>query len=503
MPLSHGQFESLRAGVLRDLGLFAPELIVAGAIALVLALRLFKLFDRVHLGTVAVIPLAGALWLLLGSWHPGFTGSAFGGLLQLDTFSVFVRGFLLVFAILALLLGKLTNIPDAEDSADYILLLLGGTLGMMVMASANHLLMVFIGMEMASLPSYALAGFLKGRRTGSEAALKYVLYGSAASGIALYGISLLAVTFGTLSLSELAAAFAAGKIDTLAAAGLLFLFVGFAFKLSAVPFHFWCPDVFEGAVAEVGAFLSVASKGAAVALTARVAMTLHVPEIGTALMILAGLTATFGNFAALAQTNVQRMLAYSTIAHAGYMLMGLCVLNAKGVSAVLYYLAAYLPANLAAFAVVAFVRNGRTPVADAPGSQGLTLNDLRGLMKRSPVLAFALVVALLSLLGLPPLGGFAGKFQVFEAVYAAGRHSETAWAFNALLAVGVLNTVVSAGYYLRVVRLVVLEEPEGNEPLRTPAGAGFFVALLSLAIVALGMVWNPLERLASLAARSL
>jgi NADH-quinone oxidoreductase subunit N len=348
---------------------------------------------------------------------------------------------------------------------------------------------------MASLPSYALAGFLKGRRTGSEASLKYVLFGSAASGIALYGISLLAVKFGTLSLPELATAFATGNVDTLGAAGLLFLFVGFAFKLSAVPFHFWCPDVFEGAAAEVGAFLSVASKGAAVALTARVAMTLHVPQVGVALMILAGVTATFGNFAALAQTNLQRMLAYSTIAHAGYMLMGLCVLNVKGVSAVLYYLAAYLPANLIAFAVVAFVRN-RKPTT-------ITLDDLRGLMQRSPVLAFAMVIALLSLLGLPPLGGFAGKFQVFEAVYDAGRHSEMAWAFNALLAVGVMNTVVSAGYYLRVVRLIVLEEPEGNEPLPTSKGAGLFVAVLTLAIVALGLAWNPLERLASAAAQSL
>jgi len=503
MLVSQEQYEALRASVGRDLALVAPELMVVGTIVLVLALRLFKLFDRVHLSTVAALPLAGALWVLFASWHPGFTGTAFGGLLQLDCFSVFIRGFLLAFALLALILGKITNVPDAEDSADYLVLLLGGTLGMMVMSSANHLLMIFLGLEMASLPSYALAGFLKGQRTGSEAALKYVLYGSAASGIALYGISLLMVKLGTASLPGVALALSellnSGSIDAMAAAGLLFLFVGFAFKLSAVPFHFWCPDVFEGAAAEVGVFLSVASKGAAVALTARVAMALQAhadwqPTLGVALMILAALTATFGNFAALAQTNLQRMLAYSTIAHAGYMLMGLATLNAKGVSAVLYYLVAYLPANLIAFAVVAFLR----------GTGSVTLESLRGLLSRSPVLAFAMVIALLSLLGLPPLGGFAGKFQVFEAVYEAGRHSPgLQMGFNALLAVGVLNTVLSAGYYLRAVRLITLEDAQGDVEMNEPRSAGFFVGALALTAVTLGVIWNPIERLTTIAARSL
>jgi len=218
------------------------------------------------------------------------------------------------------------------------------------------------------------------------------------------------------------------------------------------------------------------------------------PTLGVALMILAALTATFGNFAALAQTNLQRMLAYSTIAHAGYMLMGLATLNAKGVSAVLYYLVAYLPANLIAFAVVAFLR----------GTGSVTLESLRGLLSRSPVLAFAMVIALLSLLGLPPLGGFAGKFQVFEAVYEAGRHSPgLQMGFNALLAVGVLNTVLSAGYYLRAVRLITLEDAQGDVEMNEPRSAGFFVGALALTAVTLGVIWNPIERLTTIAARSL
>jgi NADH-quinone oxidoreductase subunit N len=223
-------------------------------------------------------------------------------------------------------------------------------------------------------------------------------------------------------------------------------------------------------------------------------------SFGVALMVLAAVTATFGNFAALAQTNLQRMLAYSTIAHAGYMLMGLATLNAKGVSAVLYYLAAYLPANLIAFAVIAFVRNGTGSV---------TLESIRGLMNRSPALGLAFVIALLSLLGLPPLGGFAGKFQIFEAVYEAGRGysrlgaPQLGSAYDVLLGIGVLNTVLSAGYYLRAVRLATLEEPDVEGELNEPRGARFFVGVLALALVLLGVAWNPLVNLADAAAKRL
>ncbi len=259
---------------------------------------------------------------------------------------------------------------------------------MMLMASANHLLMVFIAVEMASLPSFALAGFLKGRKRSSEAALKYVVYGGGAAGVMLYGISLLAGKFGTGYLPELAVAYArcvgAGTFDPVLILGTLFLFIGVAFKLAAVPFHFWCPDVFEGASAEVAGFLSVASKAAAVALLARIVLVFTGVDPQTAsagpanwmavlryflpaLALFAGVTATFGNLAAYLQNNLKRLLAYSTIAHAGYMMMGICALTTPrpanpdgrevvGVQAVLFYLVAYLFMNLGAFAVVAFLR---------------------------------------------------------------------------------------------------------------------------------------------------
>jgi NADH-quinone oxidoreductase subunit N len=523
MHVSPEQYLTLRTALADQLILFAPELIVAGTIVVLLVLRLFPLFDKLHLHSLA----AGSVFVALGAlgfqWDAILQGSdggpAFSGLLIHDSFGTLFRGLLLTFALLALVWGAMSGLPDQDDSADYATLLLGGILGMMLMVSANHLLMMFLAMEMASLPSYALAGFLKGRRAGSEAALKYVLYGSAASGIALYGISLLVMQCGGGSLNLVARRFDemvySGSFDVITAAGTLMLLVGFGFKLSAVPFHFWCPDVFEGAAAEVGAFLSVASKTAAVGLTLRFLLKLqwgvsgvsavHLPlTMGVAVMVVAALTTTLGNLAALAQTNLKRMLAYSTIAHAGYMLMAVSTLSADGTAATLFYLVGYLPTNLGAFAVVAMIRNL---------TGGETIDHARGLMKRNPAVGVSLTLFLLSLLGLPPLVGFAGKFQVFESVYAAGQgygklgQSGLANGFYVLLAVGVVNTVVSAGYYLRVLKAAVLDESQ--EPTPTHGGStvrwglSAFLLLLAAAVVILGLAWNPLMKLTSNATESM
>lgn len=504
---------SLGADLLR----FAPELIVSATIVLLLLARLVRGLDHVHLGSVALVGSVLALVALAGplfqAWEAPYPSEAFNKLLDLDYLAEYIRGLLLVFAVLAVILTRLTGIPDAEDSADFYTLLLGGTLGMMVMASANHLLMVFIGLEMASLPSYALAGFLKGRKQGSEAALKYVLYGAASSGVALYGISLLTAAFGSGYLPEVARGYRqALELQTgftpVLVAGTLFLLVGFGFKLGAVPFHFWLPDVFEGAAAEVGAFLSVASKAAAVGLTARFLLLLHdamvwtdvtlLPRtVGMGLIIVAAITATVGNVVALSQTNLKRLLAYSTIAHAGYMLMALATMTRDGLSAVLFYLAAYLMMNLGAFATVAVIRN-RT------GSE--TVAACRGLLARSPVLTIALTAFLLSLLGIPPLAGFAGKFQVFAAVYDAGveysRLGQTTLgtAFYVLLAIGVLNTLVSAGYYLKVLKAAGLDEGDSEAPLGESWAVAAYLTVLAVALIVVGIWWGPLTNLATRAA---
>jgi NADH-quinone oxidoreductase subunit N len=503
-----------------DLLGFLPELVLCGGIVLLLLLRLFTALNRVHLGTVSLAITLAALVTAWGQWsdnHPRST-DLFSGLLAFDNFTVFLRMFLLGSTGLIIWLTLLTGIPDYEDSADFYTLLLGATLGMSLMASANHLLMVFIAVEMASLPSYALAGFLKGKRPSSEAALKYVVYGGGASGIMLYGISLLAGKFGTAYLPDLALGYGAilqeaqaggPAPDLVLLLGTLFILVGFGFKLAAFPFHFWCPDVFEGASAEVAAFLSVASKGAALALLARFTLTLagtpaYVPDpagllrmahyLAPAVAVFAALTATFGNLAAYLQTNLKRLLAYSTIAQAGYMMMGLATFTPQGVSAVLFYLVAYLFMNLGAFAVVAFLRN-------QTGSEEIP--SFRGLVQRSPVLVVTLGFFLFSLLGVPPLVGFAAKFQIFSALFDAGRMYGAgapvlSWTMYALLVIGLLNTVLSLVYYINVLKVMALERPpeesEGMEPrpLAVPTGSVLYATLLAVVVLVLGILWDPL-----------
>ncbi|MDW8264045.1 MAG: NADH-quinone oxidoreductase subunit N, partial [Gemmataceae bacterium] len=519
MFLTPPAINQLRATLGTDLLAFLPEILVCGTIVLMLLLRLLPACDRYHLGglaqtlTVLALFVSWLQWNGAAFWDPRGgepSRELFTGLLVYDNFTIFLRIFLLTFAALVIWLSLVTGLPDALDSADFYTQLLGATVGMMLMASANHLIMFFIAVEMASLPSYGLAGFLKGKRRSSEAALKYVVYGGGAAGVMLYGISLIAGKFGTGYLPDLAQVLprAASEpgIDLVLLLGLLFIMIGLAFKISAVPFHFWCPDVFEGAAAEVAGFLSVASKGAALALLARFGLTLlpglpaevHAltPSVIPALAFLAALTATFGNLAAYPQTNLKRLLAYSTIAHAGYMLMGLATLTAAGVSAVLFYLVVYLFMNLGAFAVVAFLRN-------LTGSE--ELGSFRGLVYRSPLVVVLLAVFLLSLVGLPPLAGFAAKFQIFRVLFDAAQsynaQPETeglGTVLYALLMIGGLNTVFSLVYYLRVLKVMVLDKPleemEGKpvEPMPLPYTAGFFGSLLALMILVLGVFFSPL-----------
>jgi NADH-quinone oxidoreductase subunit N len=495
----------------RDLRAFTPELVICAAIVILLLFRLFRLFDRAHLGWAALLFTVGAFaqscveWARFPTYIQGGVSleaapeyvNLFGGLLIFDRFSIFVKVFLYGFTALVIVLALLARIPDREDSADFCCLLLGAALGMSIMASANHLLMVFMGIEMASVPSYALAGFLKGRRQSSEAALKYVVYGGGASGVMLYGISLLAGKFGTCYLPDVLLFVQTTPLDPLVTMGLLFILIGVAFKLAAVPFHFWCPDVFEGAAAEIAAFLSVASKGAALALLARIAVGLGGLEkyLIPVLAFFAAVTMTFGNLAAYGQTNLKRLLAYSTIAHAGFMMMGLATLRPSGAGAVLFYLMVYLVMNLGAFAVVAFLRN-------ATGSEDL--RDFRGLVQRAPVMVVTLGFFLLSLLGLPPLGGFAAKFQIFSELFEAASDHQKAGQFGlantlyALLILGGLNTVLSLIYYVKVLKVMVLERPleevEGVPvaPVATPPLQNAYASALAVAVLALGIFWNPL-----------
>jgi len=505
--------ENLRVDTLGSLALFRPELAICATIVVMLLVRVFNWGAKIDPFIFALTGsfVAFALALPAGGLEQlGAIGrqEIFTGMLVYDSLTVFFRMFLLAFAFWFIILVRLTGLADREDGQDFYTLLLGATLGMCVMASANHLMTIFLGVEMASVPSYVMAGILKGRRRASEAALKYAVYGAGAAGVMLYGISLLAGLLGTAHLPTIAKQLvamdlpamiaggeSAGTLMVLALAGVMIM-VGLAFKLSAVPFHFWCPDVFEGASAEVDAFLSVASKAAAMALlvrvalgvsvaptTATVAATDHIPvqivalqqsapgETASAagdstaatptpltpvrtfivylLAVVAAVTCTFGNLAAYGQANIKRLLAYSTIAHAGYMMMAVAAAvhlagvdaasAGKAVAALVFYLAVYVFMNLGAFAIVAFLRGAM---------QSEEIADYAGLIRSCPMTSVLLVAILVSLIGIPPMAGFIGKFAVFAALVDAGGPL-----MITLLAIAGLNTVISLIYYLRVAKI--------------------------------------------------
>ena len=536
---------SILTGAMHDtlgvsLPLFRPELALAATIVLLLLCRMLpvaRLFDS------AFVALGGAGFALWYAWldlqalpaAPWSAGAAaartelFSGLLVYDSFTASIRFLLAGFLVLYIVFTKVSGIPDREDGADFYTLVLGSALGMCLMASANHLLMVFMAVEMASVPSYALAGVLKGRRAASEAALKYAVYGAGAAGIMLYGISLLAGVLGTchlpsmaVELAKVAQAGAAGGTVMVLCLGGLMLAVGLAFKLSAVPFHFWCPDVFEGAAAEVGAFLSVASKAAAVALLVRVAYGLGMPAGGGAdpqlvadlapvrhfgvglIAVMAAVTCTLGNLAAYGQTNMKRLLAYSTIAHAGYLMMGVAAAVAmagtrpdgarNALGAVAFYLGTYLFMNLAAFAIVALLRNRLRSEEIAAYS---------GLVRTSPGIVVATAVVLVSLIGLPPLAGFVAKFLIFSSLVEAISGGIDRQLMLALLVVGGLNTVISLFYYLRVLKVMTFDPPPADRagdsfPLVSLPGA--VVTALAVPVVVLGIFWSGLYAAAQVAA---
>jgi len=503
---------SLPTEVGNDVGLFLPELVLCGTIVALLLGRLLGIDRKMSSHWIAMAGTLIAFGIAFGvvysrgagAYLVGEEAQIFSGLLINDGLTVFFRLFLLVFLVLVIALTVLSGISDREDGPDFYTLLVGATIGMMLMASANHLLMLFMAVEMASVPSYVMVGFFKGKRLSSEAALKYVVYGAGAAGVMLYGISLVAGMLGTGDLSLVAdrlgellspqggsMSLATAEVRTIIL-GVMMILVGLAFKLSLVPFHFWCPDAFEGAPAEVGGFLSVASKAAAFALLIRVVHQLTgfgqlaVP-LAIGLGVIAVISSTFGNLAAYFQTNIKRMLAYSTIAHAGYMLTGVAamlvalandkpLLAADCIEGVLFYLAVYLFMNLGAFAVVALIRNQVFSEE---------IEDYRGLKDQCPWLCVMLAICLFSLVGLPPLGGFVAKFFVLAPVWeAASLH----WSMGALVGFALLNTVFSLFYYLRVpMAMFIKERPEDAREARPEATERAFVALLTVPILLLGM----------------
>ena len=435
---------------------------------------------RRSLGWLTAGGLAVIFFVSLALARPGAEPQqVWGGMLRHDWLGfVFTLLFLFGAAVTSLFAME---VEQLGQRGEFYLLLVASTLGMTVMASSADLIMLFLAIEMTSIPLYVQAGFFKTDNKSTEAGFKYLLFGAMTSAVMMYGFSLLYGFSGTTDLYTLAEAAVSGELPlTLILGTLILVMVGFGFKVSVVPFHFWAPDVYEGAPTPVAGFLSTASKAAGFAVLMRVLLTAFsgletIPYWIAIIAALSVFSMTLGNTLALAQKNIKRLLAYSSIAHAGYALIGIAALSQLGITAVVYYLIAYAITNLAAFGVVAaFWR--------VSGSD--EISAYAALSRRAPGLALAMLVAFLSLAGMPPLGGFVAKVFVFAAAVKTGM----VW----LAIIGVLNSIVGLYYYLIVLKVVYLYRSEDeNKPV--PLTRPYVVALtvLVVGIILIGTVIAP------------
>jgi len=423
------------------------------------------------LGYLALVGTAVTLWMVLQP--QAADGYSFFDMIVNDGFGMFFQVLFLVATMLTILLSMHYFRQKTELLGEYYSLLLFSVLGMIFMVKAADLVMVFIGIETLSLAVYVLSGCLREDRRSGEAALKYMLLGAFSTAFLLYGIAFIYGITGSTNLSAIAAAIAGKNILAepmlLIAMGLLL--IGFGFKTSLVPFHMWTPDVYEGAPVPVTAFMSVGVKAAAMATFLRVfllALPALNPTWRQSLVVLSVLTMTVGNIIAITQDNIKRMLAYSSIAHAGYLLIGMAAGGDTGVPAMLYYLVVYTFMNLGAFAVVMAFGN--------QGEDNLDIGDYAGLGSRYPLLGFAMTVFMLSLAGIPPLAGFMGKFYIFSAAVKEG--------YVGLAVVGVINSLISVYYYLRVTVMMYMRKP-AKQIVTAPAQPGLWLALVIAALLTL------------------
>ena len=484
-----------------SLPLFAPELGLILGILLLIGWDLAKSGPGKAPGLVAIalVTLAcagGQAALYLVKDEPSRV--LFGGLMASDRFAHTFRAlFALVTAVIVLFSApgqeKLKG-PEAQKGiGEFYVLLLTIALGLNMMAMSRNLLMIYLSLELVSVISFIMAGYKMDDRKSSEAGLKYVIFGGVASGIMLYGMSWLFGLTQSLNLAEISRRVVAlsaeqGRVPEAVFIAVICMLAGFGYKISAAPFHMWTPDVYEGAPTPVTAFLSVGPKAAGFAIMLRffadglAARGSMGGSVGTPWPIVGGLlamaTMTVGNLSALGQNNVKRMLAYSSIAHAGYMLLGFCVFNEAGTAAILFYIAVYCFMNLGAFLVV---------IAVAERSDGdETLEAFQGLGTRAPVLAVCMAIFLFSLTGLPPFAGFVGKFYIFASLLRVGG----SWNWF-VAAVGVLNGVVSLFYYARILRAMFLTPARQERGIEVRVMFGITTLALALPTLVLGVYWGP------------
>lgn len=482
--------------ILLDLQRLYPEIILTAAILCVVIADLA--FARIRKNATFLLAAIGLILAFIASiplFHQP-QGSTFFGVLAVDPMAAFFKCFLILTSFLILLTAPKSKEFTNHHLGEFYALLLAVTLGMILLASSMDVLMLYLSLEMVSIGSYVMVGYLKNDRASNEASLKYLLFGAIATGCMLYGFTILygltASTKMNVIRDMLGSSSAAGDNTLLLIVATVLIFAGFGFKTAVAPFHFWCPDVYSGAPTPVTAFLSIAPKAAGFATLIRFFFTglssssgadswaplsyMSWPHLA---ILISVLTMTLGNIAALRQENMKRMLAYSSIAHAGYILMGVVVLTGQGLQSVLVYLVTYLFMNLGAFLIVIEIFNH---------TGSFDIKDYRGFYKRSPFLTIAMSIFMLSLMGIPPFAGFFGKLYVFGAAV----NRDLVW----FAVVGALNSVVAVYYYARVIRAMIIEPGEDTSRLCIPWSSHVMLWVLLIPTAGLMLCWSWVQRLA-------
>jgi NADH-quinone oxidoreductase subunit N len=449
-----------------------PELVLSvfGIIIMLVDPLIPEQSPKKPLGIIAIIgTLAG---LAATAYQTNYYGSAFYNTISVDTFSVFFHVVVLLIALVVILTSFEYLEVQRIRSGEYYALVLFGTVGMMLMSAAVELVLIFIALEISSISTYILAGMRRRAAESAEASLKYFLLGSFATAFFLYGVALVFGATGTTNVYGIAH-YLQGQPSTLAYLAVGLMFVGLGFKVASAPFHIWTPDVYEGAPAPVVALMSTGPKAAAFAVLLRVLFATTAPGWFWMVWVSAVLSMTLGNIGALVQQNVKRLLAYSSIAHAGYTLVAFAAAKQVGISAAIFYAASYAAMNVGAFAVVSHFAS--------TGEKYVTLDDYSGLGRRSPLLAAILTIFLLSLIGIPVTGGFFAKFYVFSAALKSN--------LVGLTIIGVMNSAIAAYYYLRVIVYMYMRDERVEAPVaRIPVSLGIGLAISLIATIYLGVL---------------
>ena len=438
------------------------------------------------LGLIALVGSVAAIAATLCQTQ--HAGMGFWGMVKVDSFSIFFHFLVTTITMVAILTSYEYMEVQQIRAGEYYGLILFGAVGMCLMSSAVELVLIFIALEISSISTYILAGFRRRAAISSEASLKYFLLGSFATAFFLYGVALMFGATGSTSVKVIGHALRATQISVLAYAAISLMFVGLGFKVAAAPFHIWTPDVYEGAPAPVVGFMSTAPKAAVFAVLLRIMFEANAPGRLWLIWMSAALSMTLGNVAALVQQNVKRLLAYSSIAHAGYLLVAFAALPENGIPAAMFYTASYAAMNVGAFAVVSHFAGA--------GERYVNLDDYAGLGRRSPLLAATLTIFLLSLIGIPMTGGFFAKFYVFSAALQAN--------LVGLTILGVLNSAVGAYYYLRIIVMMYMRESREELPAtRVPAALGAALAISIAGTLYLGILPGRVLEYASRSAAEL